>query len=254
MWYETAPEKADLTIYQDSLNRYERLTKERERELIAEAQAGSREAEDTLVRANLKFVIKLCNQNVRLRFFKSVPLDDMIQYGTIGLLTAIRRFDLARTTRLLTYAKPYIRAKIQLAAPDHVTIRMCPRGDAEVAKYHAPIGLFCDALVAHEANGSAHVDEPTNNIVDYREEDPGVAVVEGDQKQREKRKMQDWLRCCEPREAEAIKRRFGLGVPRESQIKIGRRLGVSECQAKYLQVRGLNKMRQLAANWRNNVA
>lgn len=80
-----------------------------ERALAARAQAGDDEAAGRLVQSHLGFVVAIAR---RYRRF-GLPLSDLVQEGTIGLIHAVRRFDPARETRLSTYAAWWIRAHIQ---------------------------------------------------------------------------------------------------------------------------------------------
>jgi RNA polymerase sigma-32 factor len=85
------------------------LTVAEERLLAERARAGDEEAAGRLVRSHLGFVVHIAR---RYRRF-GLPLDDLVQEGTIGLIHAVRRFDPGRNIRLCTYAAWWIRAHIQ---------------------------------------------------------------------------------------------------------------------------------------------
>jgi RNA polymerase sigma-32 factor len=85
------------------------LTVAEERLLAERARAGDEEAAGRLVRSHLGFVVHIAR---RYRRF-GLPLDDLVQEGTIGLIHAVRRFDPGRDVRLCTYAAWWIRAHIQ---------------------------------------------------------------------------------------------------------------------------------------------
>ena len=76
------------------------------------SQAGDREASDRLLHAHLSFVVSIARKYRRY----GVPMNDLVQEGSIGLLHAIRKFDPAAGARLSTYARWWVRAAIQ----DHV--------------------------------------------------------------------------------------------------------------------------------------
>ena len=86
------------------------LSREEERSLLVRAQAGDTGARDRLVRANLGLVY-LAARRWRIG---TVPLDDVIQEGMMGLIHAIGEFDVSRDTGLAAYAKWWIRARIGL--------------------------------------------------------------------------------------------------------------------------------------------
>jgi len=80
-----------------------------ERALAERARAGDEDAAGRLVKSHLGFVVHIAR---RYRRF-GLPLNDLVQEGTIGLIHAVRRFDPARNVRLCTYAAWWIRAHIQ---------------------------------------------------------------------------------------------------------------------------------------------
>ncbi len=85
------------------------LSMAEERALAERARAGDEAAAGRLVRSHLGFVVHIAR---RYRRF-GLPLNDLVQEGTIGLIHAVRRFDPGRNTRLCTYAAWWIRAHIQ---------------------------------------------------------------------------------------------------------------------------------------------
>lgn len=68
-----------------------------------------RRALDRIVRAHLRLVIAIA---ARFRNY-GLPMSDLIQEGSIGLMQAAERFDLDRDVRFSTYASWWIRAAIQ---------------------------------------------------------------------------------------------------------------------------------------------
>ncbi|MCW5771858.1 MAG: sigma-70 family RNA polymerase sigma factor, partial [Rhodospirillaceae bacterium] len=85
------------------------LSADEERALAERARAGDEGAAGRLVQSHLGFVVAIAR---RYRRF-GLPLADLVQEGTIGLIHAVRRFDPARNIRLSTYAAWWIRAHIQ---------------------------------------------------------------------------------------------------------------------------------------------
>jgi RNA polymerase sigma-32 factor len=66
------------------------------------------DAANELVRAHLKFVVKIANG---YRGY-GIRVADLVEEGNIGLLEAVRRFDPSRNLRFMTYAAYWIRAFI----------------------------------------------------------------------------------------------------------------------------------------------
>ncbi|MDP6602916.1 MAG: RNA polymerase factor sigma-32 [Rhodospirillales bacterium] len=88
------------------------LDREEEQRLARESGAGDTDAARRLVSSHLRFVIRIA------RHYRNsgLPMSDLVQEGTVGLIQAVRRFNPDRGVRLSTYAMWWIRAAIQ----DHV--------------------------------------------------------------------------------------------------------------------------------------
>ena len=96
--------------YMVQVNRFDLLSAEEERDLaLRHLRNGDTEAAHRLICANLRFVVKVANEyrGYGLRML------DLVQEGNIGLMMAVKKFDPARGTRLITYAVWWIRAYIQ---------------------------------------------------------------------------------------------------------------------------------------------
>ncbi|MBR4532707.1 sigma-70 family RNA polymerase sigma factor [bacterium] len=98
-----------LSTYIRSVLSVPDLTREEEVDLFKEfKETQSKEAAQKIVVSNLKLVVNLA---YKFRNFRDVP--DLIQEGSLGLLTALQKFDLDKGVRFATYATWWIRAKIQ---------------------------------------------------------------------------------------------------------------------------------------------
>ena len=78
-------------------------------ELILRAQADDEAAMEELIMLNMGLVRSLA---VRFRD-RGTEMEDLIQIGTIGMIKAIRSFDLSRGTTFSTYAVPLIVGEIR---------------------------------------------------------------------------------------------------------------------------------------------
>ncbi len=102
-------EDAGFTAYLASIQKYEPLDREEELRLARRwIRRKDREAADTLVRANLRFVVKIAMQ---YRGY-GLRVSDLVEEGNIGLCEAVRRFDPSRGLRFMTYAAYWIRAYV----------------------------------------------------------------------------------------------------------------------------------------------
>jgi RNA polymerase sigma-32 factor len=83
-----------------------RLSREEERELIARWQSHrDKKAAEKLTACSMRFVVAVANRHRRY----NVPLDVLISEGSLGLVRAMEKFDLAQETRFSTYATYWIR-------------------------------------------------------------------------------------------------------------------------------------------------
>lgn len=84
------------------------LTPEEEVTLTRAVQEGNNAAKQRLIESNMRLVINIA-KTYRNR---SIPLEDLIQEGAIGLMQAAERFDPEKGFRFSTYATHWIRQAI----------------------------------------------------------------------------------------------------------------------------------------------
>ncbi len=84
------------------------LSIEEEQNLIKRALQGEIEAKNLLVCSNLRLVNSIAKKYIG----RGVPLQDLIQEGSIGLMKAIDKFDLSKGVKFSTYATYWIRQVI----------------------------------------------------------------------------------------------------------------------------------------------
>ena len=77
--------------------------------LCALTQAGDAAARELLIENNLGFIRKTALEVYEKAGESGLDVDDLVQEGCIGLLSAIDRFDAVRGMKFLTYAAPAIR-------------------------------------------------------------------------------------------------------------------------------------------------
>lgn len=84
------------------------LTSQQEEELTQRVREGDTSARKRLVESNMRLVINIAKSYRN----KSVPFEDLIQEGAIGLMQAAERFDPSRGFRFSTYATHWVRQAI----------------------------------------------------------------------------------------------------------------------------------------------
>lgn len=97
--------------YLHDLRRYALLSPDQEYRLARLAQAGNREAQEALVRHNLRFVITLAKKYAS----SNVLFEDLVQEGNLGLMRAVTKFDPDRGVKLVSYAAYWIEQSIRSA-------------------------------------------------------------------------------------------------------------------------------------------
>ena len=90
-------------------------------ETIVEAETKVRIAKDTMIKANLRFVISMAKKYT----YRGLHFSDLIQEGNIGLIKAIDKFEYQRGYKFSTYATWWIRQAMTRAIADQArTIRV----------------------------------------------------------------------------------------------------------------------------------
>lgn len=105
----TSQDSENLARYFTEIRHIEPLTKEEEIKLIKQIQKHNDQAALTkLINANLKFVISVAKTYQG----QGVPIPDLISEGNLGLLEAVKRFDVRRDLKFFSYAVWWIRIKM----------------------------------------------------------------------------------------------------------------------------------------------
>ncbi len=131
-----------------------RVGYESNRELLIRAQgnddADAMRATELLLDANKGLV-----RNIAMRFReRGIDMDDLMQIGTIGMIKAIRSFDLERGTSFSTYAVPLIFGEIRRHIRDE--------GPIKVGRYYKKLGAMImneRARILSAEGREAHIDE-----------------------------------------------------------------------------------------------
>lgn len=101
-----------LEQYINEINKYPRLSKEEEKDLLIKAQNGDVEARNRFVECNLKLVVYIIRKKFTNRNF---PLTDLVNEGSMGLIKAIEKYNPDLGVKFSGYASYWIERYINQA-------------------------------------------------------------------------------------------------------------------------------------------
>lgn len=117
----------DVRQYLWEIRQFPRLTAQEERALAQRCAQGDEEAIRQMVNSNLRLVVSVAREYAG----RGVALLDLIQEGSIGLLTAARKYDYTMDTRFSTYATKWIRQGVTRCLVNHGGLIRVPAYTAE---------------------------------------------------------------------------------------------------------------------------
>lgn len=95
-------------IYCNELLRFDPLTKEEEQALFKRIKQGDEQAKEAVIKANLRFVVSVAKAYTS----NDKALNDLIQYGNIGLIQAVDKFNPDSGYKFISYAVFWIQQSI----------------------------------------------------------------------------------------------------------------------------------------------
>ena len=119
-------EEGSLALYLKEIGKLQPLSSENEARIAARIHQGDQEAIDTLVKANLRFVVSVARNYQN----QGMSLSDLINEGNIGLVRAAQKFDEKKNFRFISYAVWWIRQAILQSLAEHSRIMRLPLNKA----------------------------------------------------------------------------------------------------------------------------
>src|ERR1051325_7013378 len=119
---KTPRESRSLTKYLNEIAKVDLLSPEEETQLAKRVRKGDADALHKLVEANLRFVVSVAKQYPN----SYLSLNDLINEGNLGLITAAERFDETKGFRFISYAIWWIRQSILKAIAEQSRLIRLP--------------------------------------------------------------------------------------------------------------------------------
>ena len=194
------------------------LTRSEEEAAFAALAKGDPAAREQLIVRNLRLVVYIARKFET----SSVPLDDLISIGTIGLIKAVATFHPEKNIKLATYASRCIENEILM----HLR---------KIAQQRAEISI----------------DEPLNVDWDGNElllsdllGTDGEEVCRGVESESERRLLREAVMRLSPRERQIMEMRFGLKDGQErTQKEVADAIGISQSYISRLEKRIIRRLR-----------
>jgi RNA polymerase sigma factor (sigma-70 family) len=119
-----------------------------ERELVRRFQTGDARDRDRALRALLKAFRPFLRARIAEAHRSSVDLGDLEQEALLGFVRAVERFDLTRTTRLSSYAQPWVQGRLRRFVAKDRVIHIPEQPARELAHLRSVMREYSEALGA----------------------------------------------------------------------------------------------------------
>ena len=227
-------------------------------------------ANEEMIKSNLGLVYAVA----RTYRGRGVPFEDLVQEGTIGLVSAVERFDHHRGVKFSTYAVWWIRRAILDAIASSQVIRMPAKARQQLAavrRAESELERFgrrsaSDEAIARRtqlspttvrslrtaarvtASLELPIGEDTASLGDLIGDERAVDPPEEAIAQESRDEVRTMLRLLPKRHREVITRRYGINDGRaQSHEEIGESLAVGAERSRQLEREALHRLRSIAA-------
>lgn len=262
----TNRESASLDKYLQEIGREELISVEEEVELAGKIRNGDRAALEKLTKSNLRFVVSVAKQYQN----QGLSLPDLINEGNLGLIKAAEKFDETRGFKFISYAVWWIRQSILQALAEQSRIVRLPLNQVgsmnkinkayqrfeqvherkpsaeELAEMlDIPVDKIADTLKMsgrHVSVDAPFVEGEDNSLIDVMVNEDSPNADKGLIFESLSTEIDRALQTLTPREADILRKFFGIGTPEKTLEEIGDELHLTRERVRQIKEKAIRKL------------
>lgn len=267
---QVSPEKLE-SVVKAQISQEAGIDHQTLKDILGEIEVGrdiTKQAKESLVRANLRLVISVSKKFVN----RGLQFADLIQEGNIGLMKAVEKFDYHRGYKFSTYATWWIRQSITRGIADQGrTIRlpvhmietinrllrvskdflleehreptpeeMAEQLGTEVGKVKSALKIAKDAISLDTPVG----DDGETILGDFIEDEMRMGPQEASMVESLRECLSHVMSSLSPREAKVLRMRYGIDVRNDHTLEeVGRCFDVTRERIRQIEAHAIQKLK-----------
>lgn len=250
-----------ISNYLKEVRKLKLLTPKEEKELSKRVIEGDKEAEDLMVKSNLRFVISIAKEYQG----HGVPLVDLISEGNYGLIKAVKKFDPEKGVRFISYAVWWIKQSIlQTLSENSRTVRLPVNITTQISKIKKEISKFEQinhrkptdidmdlSVLLYPTCGSLNekINEDGDELLDIMPDYSFISPdVESDSDTSLKNEIEKTLSVLSDRERKIINMYFGVDGSSMTLEQIGDEFGLTKERIRQIKEKAIRKLQANSTN------